>query len=238
MDYSHPALLWLRRRGQNLGILRPFVRAYRKAFAIGYEQKFDEVMLGQISLGDVVWDIGANVGYFTGKFAAAVGTSGNVVAFEPAPWTFEELQKSQGAGGNIKLENLALADFDGEADFHVAPDGADPTNGLFSARPDAVTRKVKVLRGDTYRSAHLDMTPNRIKIDVEGYEYEVLRGLQETLKVEQLRSIFIEVHFLVLTERKMPEAPTKIADILRENGFGVEWADSGHIVASRLTKTN
>ena len=238
MDYSHPALLWLRRRGQNLGVLRPFVRAYRKAFTIRYEQKFDEIMLSQIGLGDVVWDIGANVGYFTEKFAAAVGPSGSIIAFEPAPGTFEELQKSRGARGNIRLENLALADFDGEADFHVAPEGADPTNGLFSTRLDAVTRKVKVSRGDTYRSTHLDMTPDRIKIDVEGYEYEVLKGLQETLKLDQLRSIFIEVHFFVLTERGMPEAPTKIADILRESGFGVEWADSGHIIASRLTNIN
>lgn len=233
MDYSHPSLMWLRRCGQRLGLLRPFVRAYRKAFAIKYEQKFDEIMLGQVRPGDVVWDIGANVGFFTDKFAAASGLSGSVVAFEPSPGAFDALRQSQGASGSVRLENIALADFDGEADFHVSPDGTDPTNGLFATRADAAVRKVKVLRGDTYRAAHTDLAPNRIKIDVEGYEYEVIKGLQETLKSDPLRSVFIEVHFATLAARGMPEAPTKITSLLKESGFDVRWADSGHIIASR-----
>ena len=233
MDYSHSSLIWLRRCGQRLGILRPFVRAYRRMFAIKYEQNFDAIMLSQVCPGDTVWDIGANIGFFTDKFAAASGPSGSVVAFEPSPGAFEALQKSHGGGGRVKLENIALADFDGEADFHVSHDGTDPTNGLFSSRPDMAVRKVKVLRGDTYRAAHGDLVPTRIKIDVEGYEYEVVKGLQETLKSGPLQSVFIEVHFATLAERGMPEAPTKITGLLRESGFDVRWADSGHIIATR-----
>lgn len=233
MDYSRPSLIWLRRCGQKLGLLRPFVRTYRKVFAVKYEQRFDEVMLGQVHPGDIVWDIGANVGFFTDKFAAASGPSGRVVAFEPSPGAFEALRKSHGALGSVRLENVALADFDGEADFHVSPEGTDPTNGLSPARPDAAVRKVKVLQGDTYCAAHADLAPNRIKIDVEGYEYEVVRGLQKTLKSGPLRSVFIEVHFATLAQRGMPEAPTKITALLKKSGFDVTWADSGHIVASR-----
>jgi hypothetical protein len=52
-----------------------------------------------------------------------------------------------------------------------------------------------LLKGDSYRNTHPDLTPNRIKIDVEGFEYEVLLGLSEALKSSQLCSVFIEVHF-------------------------------------------
>ena len=42
----------------------------------GYEAKFDEAMLNRIKPGDTVWDVGANVGYYTEKFAIATGEKG------------------------------------------------------------------------------------------------------------------------------------------------------------------
>ena len=50
-----------------------------------YEEKFERGMLNLIQDGDVVWDIGANVGLYTEKFLDQVGSTGQVCSFEPAP---------------------------------------------------------------------------------------------------------------------------------------------------------
>lgn len=75
--------------------------------------------------------------------------------------------------------------------------------------------------------------PNAIKIDVEGFEYEVLEGLGEHLKDPGLRMIGIEVHFGILKERGLSYAPQEIEGMLSRNGFSVSWPDSSHILAVR-----
>ena len=50
-----------------------------------YEARFMRALNARVRPGDVVWDIGANVGMYTQQFAHAVGRSGRVIAFEPAP---------------------------------------------------------------------------------------------------------------------------------------------------------
>ena len=52
-----------------------------------YEGKFSASLLESVSPGDTVWDIGANVGFYTGGIAKRAGHHGKVLAFEPAPST-------------------------------------------------------------------------------------------------------------------------------------------------------
>lgn len=233
MNYSHPFLLILRRAGQRLGILRPLVRAYRKSFNKQYEARFDKKIISAIKSGDIIWDVGANVGYFTKKFAEVTGSHGAVVAFEPSRGSFGALKDATSFLKNVTIEKLALSDFDGKGEFRVTADSADPTNSLVSSAGDNSTETVVVQKGDTYCSAHQDRLPHAIKIDVEGFELEVLRGLTQTLKLPRLRSIFIEVHFAVLIARGFSSAPNEISRLLRESGFHVHWTDPSHIVASK-----
>jgi FkbM family methyltransferase len=232
MDYTNPVLMGVRKVGQSLGILRPLVRTYRHLRRSSYEEKFDRYLVSHISTGDVVWDVGANIGYFTAKFAHAAGKEGRIVAFEPSAGAFSVLRQKFARAENIVLENIALADFDGEADFAISDDPTDVTNGL--AVPGRLTKtvKVRVRRGASYLADHPDRFPDRIKIDVEGFELEVLHGMSEVL--HRVKSVFIEVHFQILRERGLARGPGEIKSVLEREGFSIRWVDPSHLVAERI----
>jgi hypothetical protein len=96
MDYSGAFAVRARALGQRLGILRPIVRAFRWLLSKSYEEQFHRSLLDAIHPGDLVWDIGANVGVYTFLFADRVGPSGAVVAFEPSPRPYATLQAAVG----------------------------------------------------------------------------------------------------------------------------------------------
>lgn len=235
MDYSSPLLLNARNLGRKLGVLRPAQRVWRKLRGEGYEESFERALLAGISAGDVVWDVGANVGLYTRKFSALAGPRGKVVAFEPGPQTFATLSANTASCENVVCEPLALSDFVGEADFHIAGEENSPVSGL--ARRDSIpvsaVEAVRVTTGDAFAAAHPQFAPNRIKIDVEGFEYDVLKGLGSTLSSPSLHGLFIEVHFASLAERGLADAPRRMVEMLNDKGFAVRWTDASHIEATR-----
>lgn len=235
MDFSHPALVHARSVGRRLGILRPFQRIYRRRRNIAYEKNFERALLGHILRGDIVWDVGANVGYYTKKFADIVGAPGHVVAFEPSPHTFATLSGAVTNNHNVTIANVALSNFEGYTDFYVGSDNDSPTDGLSAASIDAAHKvmQVAVTTGDRYIAENKAFAPTRIKIDVEGFESEVLSGLVEYLRSDKLKTLFIEIHFGVLAARGLFNEPRKITQLLRQNGFAISWTDPSHICAQR-----
>jgi hypothetical protein len=77
------------------------------------------------------------------------------------------------------------------------------------------------------------ITPNVIKIDTEGYELEVLEGMISTLSNSSLRTVFVEVHFCLLSERGLSRAAAEIEKTLVEADFHTHWTDASHIVGNR-----
>jgi hypothetical protein len=76
--------------------------------------------------------------------------------------------------------------------------------------------------------------PNFVKIDVEGFELEVINGMKKILVRQELKVLGIEVHFGLLTARGMADAPQKIETILGSASFSCSWPDSSHIIAIRI----
>jgi FkbM family methyltransferase len=176
-----------------------------------------------------VWDIGANEGYYTRKFAETVGAPGLVVAFEPSPQNIEKLNRQVRGLENVVVEQVAMSDSSGTASFFYSP-GGDQTDGLSRRRADMEETIVLTRRADDFASRY---PPSVIKIDVEGFEPEVVRGMQDTLRSAGLRAVFIEIHFLTLRQRGLSRAPAEIADAMRAANFDVNWTDSSHICAVR-----
>ncbi|WP_284126630.1 FkbM family methyltransferase [Parerythrobacter aestuarii] len=232
MDYSSDWILRLRGLGQRLGILRPMQRAYRALFRIDYEEAFDSALKARIRPGDTVWDVGANIGHYAPQFAAMVGPQGKVVAVEPSPSSLSELRQAIAACANVVVEEIALSNESGEAEFYLSTEGASANEGLSAVGSDGgmVGSRVPVLRGEELARRH---APNVIKVDVEGFELEVIEGLGVTLHDAGLHTVAIEVHFQTLARRGRSDAPKRLSALLQDAGFGVRWTDPSHLVASR-----
>jgi FkbM family methyltransferase len=199
-----------------------------------YEEHFHEALVTAVRPGDIVWDIGANVGLYTEQFCQWVGKDGFVVAFEPGVEACASIHERMPNCAWLQIENAALGETnttgrlviaEGSVDNHVATD-ADEAEG------DANSIPVVISRGDTI-CKRLGQMPNVMKVDVEGFEEEVLLGMGEVLTSPLLRSVLVEVHFLKLEMRGRATAPVRIEKLLKSKGFATTWVDASHLVATR-----
>jgi FkbM family methyltransferase len=143
--------------------------------------------------GDVFFDVGANVGFFTILGARLVGESGSVVAFEPEPENVAALRDNVGlnAFSNVVVVASAVSSSSGVAHLQV-PHRA--TARLLPVdRVDVTASQVVTTSIDDFVTEHPELKPEVVKIDVEGHEAEVIRGMRETLA--RLRPIVLcELH--------------------------------------------
>lgn len=141
-------------------------------------------------------DVGANIGSYT--ILAAAGCSCKVVSFEPSKRTFSVLRR------NIKVNNLehlvethclALSNASGSIRFttncdttnHVVPEGKSDT-------ADAGYEIVPVTTLDEILGERYSSSCKVIKLDVEGFELNVLKGATSTLTSENMLAIIVEIN--------------------------------------------
>jgi len=186
-----------------------------------YEDKFSDVLLAAIRPGDCVWDVGANVGYYTERFSKLAR---QVVAFEPVGENYRQIQSKQLA--NVECVQTALGDTTGEMPMFV---WEQLSSLAVAPHPGVPVQTVKVARGDDLSTLP---HPTVVKIDVEGFEGEVIRGMREVLG--GVRALFVEVHFEVLSQRGMQQAPAALVKDLKRLGFSkIAWPDASHVAAFR-----
>jgi len=151
-----------------------------------YEMPPQLMLIEAVRQGDTVVDIGSNVGMITTLVAHLVGPSGRVEAFEPNPDCCRRIEGVLETNGlkHVHLHHCALADENGELDLTVAYDhtgyGTLAQVNEGERREGCRRVKVQVLTGDEVLGKELDELA-AIKIDVEGYESYVVRGLHDTL---------------------------------------------------------
>ncbi|MCE9610753.1 MAG: FkbM family methyltransferase [Chthoniobacter sp.] len=136
--------------------------------------------------GDTFLDIGANVGFFTLAAARRVGPGGHVHAFEPCSKTFDRLLENVRLNGlrNVTCHRLALSHEDAQAQLNMVNGGFDAWNSLGTPYmgETAGSETVTTVRLDTFARQH-GLVAGRcvVKIDVEGWESQVLLGGREFL---------------------------------------------------------
>ncbi len=192
--------------------------------------------------GDVVVDVGANVGLFTLIAAAAVGSTGQVHAFEPVPGNFARLQENLGLNQlhNVVAQRMALGEEAGDLTLGVdhaegAPSGV---SGHFTEGGSRDAVQVPVCRLDDYLAEHLRNRHLRlVKIDVEGMEPLVLRGLDRQLNDHWPDAFLIEVNPGVLAARGRSAA--ELIALVRDRGYELKVVGAGgglHDADRRISK--
>jgi FkbM family methyltransferase len=199
----------------------------------GYEERYDASFSQLLREGDCIWDVGSNIGYYTMQFAAKVGSGGAVYAFEPSPVNFSRLTAACAGSPAVKPHQIGLGKSEGVLPFAQGADTIGATSRIV-ANADDTTVSVQVRPGAALIAEGLARSPNIIKIDVEGYEPEVLEGLGEALHNPSLRAIGVEVHFGLLRNRGLDDAPAAIEKRLKGAGFTARWTDASHMIAQRL----
>ena len=225
--FAHPRLIAWRNHLRKSPLIRDLYRSIAGRGA--YEARFSRELLAAVRPGDTVWDVGANVGVYAAQFVEQ--GAANVVCFEPAPAAIAALRDRFLRTSKVQVMPIALAKERGVAAF--AADGASPNNQIGGSNTSLPTIEIQVRSGDEALTEFALPHPNVMKIDVEGYELEVVEGLPTILSSKQLRAVFIEVHFALLHDRKLDEAPGAILRTLRQHGFAVSWVDPSHIGAHR-----
>lgn len=224
-------VLALRRLGRELGLNRVL------GSLIGgteYELKFQRAMLEAIRPGDVVWDVGANVGLYSALFSDIAGSAGRVFAYEPSPHNLLRLKDAVALLGNVMVVPVALGERNETVYLEQGDDSLGATSRVMQHEGTTPGRvSVRQESGDDLVSSGAVPPPAVMKIDTEGCELDVLRGLRQTLQNPKLRAVCVEVHFRLLDERGLAHAPSEIERMLASAGFDVAWPDASHIVATR-----
>lgn len=169
-----------------------------------YDERFEAALFVE-ALGDgaVMFDVGANFGYYAVHCANAVGPTGSVHAFEPDPVASELLNTNAGANGlhhRLTTHASAVSDADGEVEYHLAEEAA--FSGLTSTGRSATRGVVTVPTRslDSVAAEHGVGQLDALKIDVEGHEAAVLRGASNLLHRSPDPLVMLEVSAKNLTD--------------------------------------
>lgn len=153
-----------------------------KFFFQGLEKPVVEAVRQLIKPGDVVLDIGANIGFLSRHFACLAGKNGRVVAFEPDPSTFTCLRFNTRFHRQVQPVNAAVSDTTGTCTLFLHPTSG-MSNSLVHEWSNSQAIEVTSTTVDAWLSKHPDLkAPALVKIDVEGAEKRVLDGMNHTLK--------------------------------------------------------
>ena len=186
---------------------------------------FYATALAMMPKDGVMFDVGANVG-LTAVMAASHAAM--VYAFEPSPITFKHLTETVLANGlseRIRLINRGLSDHDGDLTFFQDPTSGSASHIITSstlARASDIRVPVQTL--DSFAQQQGITRLDLIKIDVEGFEIDVLRGAKET--IERLRpSALIEFNAFTMVGFRNINPRDMLALIRETFPFVYRWKD-------------
>ncbi len=165
-------------------------------FLTGWWEKADlKAAIANLGEGQIVMDIGANIGFFSLHASRAVGPTGSVLAFEPNSRICSRLRRNLEINRltNVLVEGIALSDHGGDARFFLRQTGSSGHATLFEACLGAANDErsgtkalekiqVPLCTLDSYCEENSINRIDYIKLDVEGAEPFVLLGGQETLR--------------------------------------------------------
>jgi FkbM family methyltransferase len=153
------------------------------------EYKKQQRFNATVASGNVVYDLGANVGFYTLLASVLVGKSGHVYAFEPLARNISYLRKHLAMNSieNCTVVEAAVASTEGYSQFDPSP---THTNAHLAQMGQEIVRTVTL---DSLVSRGEIRPPDVVKIDIEGSELQALEGFQQTI-TKHRPIIFLATH--------------------------------------------
>ncbi len=158
--------------------------------------------INNISRGDIVFDVGANVGELTLLFSRFADISGQVHSFEPTPATFEKLSAivKNANKTNVTLNNLAVSDKPGFVNFYMYEEHQAAWNTMANRPledygitvPAPTTVQIPATSIDAYCVEHAISKIDLLKMDVEGAELNVLYGAEKMFTEKKIKLCVFE----------------------------------------------
>lgn len=197
--------LWMYRRAERSGVLanRPGRRLYEIAYG-RYKRHVEDPFYNlarrhpELFAGGHILDVGANIGYTTVIFATVIQPGFQVWAFEPASDNLRRLQSvidQRRLQSIVSVRRAAVSDRSGTTDLVLNPD--NPADHRLPALPGSApavrpTQRVAVTTIDDEVQARGITPVSFIKIDVQGCELRVCRGMTATLDDNPAAAVAVE----------------------------------------------
>jgi FkbM family methyltransferase len=190
-----------------------------------------------VSTGDHVIDVGAHIGYHAIVAALAAGSAGGVHAFDPQPYNIDRIARNalHNAVENLVIVCAAIGHSDGVIRIPLQDQRDRARLSLAVKGPNdlPVSIEVPLLRLDSYMSRAKIDSIKLLKIDVEGFELEVLNGLG--CRIHNCSNIILE-----LLEEQGTDKEGQILDLLRNAGFeirdvaGRKWSHGQQLIERNI----
>lgn len=206
------APIWVRvRSGISQGMwMRLNLQKERRLWLGEHEPTLQSALVAVVFPGMVVYDIGAHVGSIALGMAGLVGRSGRVVAFEADPEIAESLTENRERNGLTAALEIVSSAVWSYSSSHVSfrrggskrSHGGVEMDGQYPVLGSGEVIEIPAIALDDF-VAQSALIPQLVKIDVEGGEYEILRGGERLFTVER-PLIAAEVHHMQAAERITP----------------------------------
>jgi len=193
------------------------------------EPKAIDKFLSVVSNGDTVIDVGAFIGTYTLLAARQVGHQGLVISLEPNPHNYERLTRNIELNEftNIKAFNCAAGEKSGMKHFNMK----SFLSNIDSLNQSRVIVEVKTL--DVIIKENSIDSVKLVKIDVEGYECNVLKGLTDSFRNHMIKNLLIEAHPIFLLNYR--SSVYDIYKLLEQYGFKwEEFKEPSHMEKSTI----
>ncbi len=189
-----------------------------------YEPELQAALKEFLRPGQVIYDVGANIGYVTMMLAHHTGPAGKVFAFEALPANVERIQKNVALNGleNVSVVSAAVLDKAGDVTFYVHESvGMGKAAGSAGRRQERYKAEITVagLSLDEFVFHRGNPAPDVVKMDIEGGEVLALPGM---------RRILAEYHPLMLLELHGPESEKAAWDALSAAGYALYEMSDGY----------
>lgn len=205
-----------------------------------YERVESEFLTRQIIDGDVVFDVGGNIGYYALMLADS-NKSCKVHTFEPVPINYDVLCLNLHLNGisNVITNQFALGSFDGESQFSHSVDGAFSSIISVGRRDELKSIKIKVRKLDSYIEENKLEKVDIVKVDIEGAEELFINGANLLLQDEKRKPRVILMELLDINFEKYGTSVRNVIEKMTDYGYSAKYLDSdGELIAFETENFN